>query len=266
MNELLDVNHLRSLGVAPKFFGLGFIQMKLSENRRIHFFHPDLRGNVGDEELHDHRYDFVSSILVGSITNELCEFTPIKGGGQIMSKVSCQAGVTVPESEVPVEGKVEPLANFTTSAGSRYFLPNTMFHRVHATRCVTHLERGPILKPFASVIRSRSAAAVCPFDVSMTEGQCWEIIADLVGQEAKPGYHLRKITKGVLGDASKIIEELDEFKEATEQGVTLMALLELADMQGAVEAYLAKHHPSINMNDLREMSNVTRRAFENGRR
>ena len=37
-----------------------------------------------------------------------------------------------------------------------------------------------------------------------------------------PGYHLRAIRKGKLGEVSKIREELEELEDATEQGVRIM--------------------------------------------
>lgn len=61
-----------------------------------------------------------------------------------------------------------------------------------------------------------------------------------------PGYHLRPIVKGVLGEPSKIREELDEFDEAMEQGVVIMAMVELADLYGAMEAVAARHFPQVN--------------------
>ena len=81
-----------------------------------------------------------------------------------------------------------------------------------------------------------------------------------------PGYHLRPIPKGTLGELSKVQEELDEALDAQEQGVSIMLMVELSDMVGALEAYLAKHHPSVTLEDLRKMAAVTRRAFESGRR
>ena len=80
------------------------------------------------------------------------------------------------------------------------------------------------------------------------------------------GYHIRNIEKGTLGEADKIREETEEFIDAVEQGVALMALVELSDLYGAIEAYLEKNHPSLTITDLREMSAVTKRAFKNGRR
>lgn len=83
---------------------------------------------------------------------------------------------------------------------------------------------------------------------------------------SKPGYHLKKIKKGTLGEISKIREEIEELEDATAQGVKIMALVELADLYGSIELYLKKHHPSISMEDLKKMSEVTQRAFKNGKR
>lgn len=84
--------------------------------------------------------------------------------------------------------------------------------------------------------------------------------------ETPPGYHLKVIPKGDLGELSKIQEELDEAVDAEEQGVSVMVLVELSDLVGAVEAYLAKHHPGTTLEDLQKMAAVTRRAFQSGRR
>lgn len=48
---------------------------------------------------------------------------------------------------------------------------------------------------------------------------------------------MTSIPKGVLGQASKIEEELLEYLDACEQGCVLMALNELADVMGAMRAY-----------------------------
>lgn len=81
-----------------------------------------------------------------------------------------------------------------------------------------------------------------------------------------PGYHLVDIPKGVLGESSKIAEELAELQDAEGQGDRIMALVELADLYGAVELYLAKQYPGMSMDDLKKFSATTRRAFQNGRR
>lgn len=81
-----------------------------------------------------------------------------------------------------------------------------------------------------------------------------------------PGYHIRAIAPGTHGEPSKIMEEAEEFIDAVEQGVSLMALQELSDLYGAMEAYLRIYHPSVTMNDLAAMAAVTQRAFDYGHR
>ncbi len=82
----------------------------------------------------------------------------------------------------------------------------------------------------------------------------------------KPGYHLRDIPKGTIGESNKILEEVLELQDAEAQECKIMELVELSDLMGAVALYLEKHHPSTTIEDLIIMSRITRRAFENGRR
>lgn len=82
----------------------------------------------------------------------------------------------------------------------------------------------------------------------------------------RPGYHLAAIDKGKRGEPSKIAEECAEFIDAIDQDCAIMALVELSDLYGAMRAYLTKHHPSVTMDDLRVMNDITERAFRNGRR
>ena len=81
-----------------------------------------------------------------------------------------------------------------------------------------------------------------------------------------PGYHLTEIKKGVIGDSSKISEEVAELIDAEQQGCKIMALVELSDLYGAMEAYLSKNFQDITMDDLKSMSKITVRAFLNGHR
>jgi phosphoribosyl-ATP pyrophosphohydrolase len=80
----------------------------------------------------------------------------------------------------------------------------------------------------------------------------------------KYGYHVTKIEKGILGDVSKVEEELAEYKDAMKQGSEIMAVVELADVYGALEALCEKHN--LTMKDLKKFSKITKRAFRNGHR
>lgn len=85
-------------------------------------------------------------------------------------------------------------------------------------------------------------------------------------RDKKPGYHKREIAKREFGTLGKITEELEELADAKEQGVKIMELVELSDLIGAIEGYLENNHPGISLQDLIAMSEVTKRAFKNGRR
>ena len=80
------------------------------------------------------------------------------------------------------------------------------------------------------------------------------------------GYHLRPIKKGRLGELTKLLEEIEEAIEAQEQLNPILVLCELADLIGALKAYLAQHHPSISVQALTTMAAATARAFQSGER
>lgn len=80
------------------------------------------------------------------------------------------------------------------------------------------------------------------------------------------GYHLRKIKKGKLGESSKLMEEVLELMDAEKQDCKIMSLLELSDLIGAIELYLTQHFPDFTLEDLKTMSDITKRAFESGAR
>jgi hypothetical protein len=81
-----------------------------------------------------------------------------------------------------------------------------------------------------------------------------------------PGYHLATIHKGELGEVSKILEEIEELIDAEAQGCRVMAIVELADIVGAINAYLEKRSYGITIADLEIMASITKRAFVNGHR
>lgn len=80
----------------------------------------------------------------------------------------------------------------------------------------------------------------------------------------KCGYHTHEIKKGVLGSLTKIQEELDELKDAEEQKSKILIMVELSDLYGAIEEYTKPLN--ISMEDLKTFSDITKRAFKNGRR
>ena len=80
------------------------------------------------------------------------------------------------------------------------------------------------------------------------------------------GYHKKAITKGRIGEISKIEEELEELKDAVEQNAKIMELVEISDLILAIELYLNRYHPSTSLGDVLKMKELTKGAFKDGSR
>lgn len=62
------------------------------------------------------------------------------------------------------------------------------------------------------------------------------------------------IKPGFFGHPSKISEQTARFIAIVDQGGSeLAALVELAGLYRAIQGYLAVHHPSLSLDDLRKM-------------
>ena len=274
-NKLLDIDVLRGYGVTPEYFGLGMIQLKISDTSRLHFYHDDLPVLV--DEPHNHRYPFHSSVLNGSLYQEIFEFVPETYDkllydnqcSHVMAEVSCDPAK--PGTRIIAKGGCRSMMATNHLKGSSYWISADTFHTVLAAdNCITLLDRNAKAeKEFASVIRAQDSVPVCPFSAPINEEECWRLIEDMLPKKKKKkkfGYHLADIPKGEIGEANKLVEEALEVLDAHEQGVKIMAMHELSDLYGAMERYREKYHPELSMDDIRDMYLVTRRAFDSGRR
>jgi hypothetical protein len=96
------------------------------------------------------------------------------------------------------------------------------------------------------------------------------------------GYHIADIPKGILGEISKIEEEIAEYKDARAQDSKIMMAVELADLYGAISAYKGVQGTEwseavgfmldeakklgLSEYDLMVFSKITERAFKSGAR
>lgn len=77
-------------------------------------------------------------------------------------------------------------------------------------------------------------------------------------------YHKSKITKGILGEFSKIKEEFEELEDANLQKNPVLEICEMCDLIGAIELYASKF--SLTLEDLIKMKCSTENAFKSGSR
>lgn len=268
----MTIDNLKSYGVDPAYFGLGFIQLKLTHLERLHFYHDELP--ILTEEPHDHRYGFFSYILHGQFEQTLYHAAGDLNGTHLMSYEDCGAAKNT-LSKSPSNVRIKEIFSAVYQAGDQYRIEADTLHTVRGiNNAITYLVRDHPHKNFAGVVRKIGAEPVCPFSQPIAVGRCWDMIEEMLGLMPNnaqptvhaPGYHLTDIKKGVLGEVSKIIEEAFEILDAHDQGVKIMTQVEMSDLYGALDHYREKHHQELTMEDIRAMYAVTRRAFENGRR
>lgn len=79
------------------------------------------------------------------------------------------------------------------------------------------------------------------------------------------GYHKNSITKGQVGDWTKIREEYEEFIDAVEDEDPILQLCEMADLIGAIAMY-SRQRFGIGLEDVIKFSDKTAEAFQEGSR
>ena len=162
------------------FFGLGFIQIKLNDTQRVHFYHSAIPPFV--EEPHNHRYNFISHVLKGRMTNTLYERA--EGAGTMQKgvlDVTCKKDDMTSITDDALVG-FERVGQIVTAAGSSYYLNSETFHTVKtSSKCITFIERGIPKKQHAQVIRTiADEDRLCPFSRPMAEDAMWDIVRDCI--------------------------------------------------------------------------------------
>jgi hypothetical protein len=133
---------------------------------------------VGEEEIHNHRYDFKSYVLAGEFEQEMFMIEP--GETHVLEQESCKAGV-MPETK-STNVTMRRISTQKFAAGSIYTVTHDLFHRVEADYAITLIERGPVIKEFADVVRFKEAEKVCPFSKQISEEELWEMVEDMLNK------------------------------------------------------------------------------------
>lgn len=173
----IDINFLKNNHQMIHFFGLGFVQLKLDNQLRMHFYHPDIKPITPDEEIHNHRYDFISNIIAGSFSQELFKVT--SGDSDFyMIEENCKSEKLVDPVKVPVI--ITSLGFNHYKAGDSYTCVTSDFHRVKTDFAITRLYRGQIMSDNALVIKNKNDESICPFSKQLSNNECWEIIESCI--------------------------------------------------------------------------------------
>lgn len=158
------------------FFGLGFIQVKISDTQRYHFYTNRIPRYV--EHPHNHRYSFQSEILCGNLNEILYE--PIYGDTHFISTSNCMPKNSN-DLNIKVPVGLKQRESITHKTGEVYVRIPTDIHTVEATEdTITFLTKTsePIFKE-AFFIYEKNDEPLCPFSKKYDESELWGIVKEM---------------------------------------------------------------------------------------
>lgn len=175
--DALDINYLKANAKKIHFFGLGFIQIKISDTHRVHVYTDKFQTTAMEEEIHNHRYQFNSAILKGALTQKVYDVHNDKEGEYLLTQESCNPEVVVQDRRaVFCDIKLTQIHHFT--AGAAYWTAANTFHKVESKNAVTFITRGGYEKTEADVIYHHTKLTTCPFSVKVPEEQLWAVVEE----------------------------------------------------------------------------------------
>jgi hypothetical protein len=177
------VDFLREHHTTIHFFGLGFVQVKMDDDSRYHFYHPSLPAFT--ENPHNHRYHFTSTVLRGGLRNHIWKVVVHSTEGDVPAVIryeSCDPKIMAPRGDSPPVRALK-VSTFDTFAGSSYYMDENTFHQVErlgSGPCVTHLVRGPKVDPLARVVCLEGKDDICPFSRNLSDDDLWTIVRESI--------------------------------------------------------------------------------------
>jgi hypothetical protein len=177
--HLLNIDNLKKDYLSISYFGLGWIQLKLTQNTRLHFYTNLLPKTADSEELHNHRYSFSSKILKGKFVQELWDVQSDPLGDWIMSRESCNPNIIIDPCSERVS--LEKVFEKSYHRNDSYFIDYRTFHKVSADEgTITFLERTLYKSEWAQVIHHKDKVLTCPHSITLPESKLWELVDNII--------------------------------------------------------------------------------------
>ena len=170
----IDLEWLKKNNERIYYFGLGFIQVKINDKYRLHFY-TDKLPTITDNP-HNHRYDFHSFILKGEIKNIMYKVR--KGSRYILENESCNESIKAPLESKEVDIVEDGYEIY--KKGDSYFMNYKDFHVVESNNCITLLKRSDYKQEYAQVINKKEENSTCPFSIKEDDDVLWNIIGDML--------------------------------------------------------------------------------------
>jgi len=169
--------------------GLGFIQVKLPGNQRLHVWHPDLprRQCFDHSSIHNHRFSFQSTVIVGEQVNRRYLIAPDpEGTHDLISHDGPRSEKGGRMSFVTGRVAVQALSDETYGPGETYFMPELAYHETPNSGVVVTLMRklseGVV---HASSLITHGETFDQDFDrFQMSESGLWGVVIDALQSAA----------------------------------------------------------------------------------
>ncbi len=137
------MDEIKATDQEPRFHGIGFTQLYLSERRRLHVWHPDLPATISNGLIHDHSWIMNSQILKGCILHKKYHFEFGEGNESVWTPPPKHAGIHAAWFHHG-SGKLIQDDIYGLAASSQYIFPAGEFHTVTFEEIsVTVVEKTP---------------------------------------------------------------------------------------------------------------------------
>jgi len=173
---LPTIEYLKENNTGIYYFGLGFIQVKMGDDVRYNFYHPELTPKfVEGEEIHTHPYDFKSEILKGCLEEDLFDIVPRSSGRWDFCKIDCKGNN---EKLFPCDVALSTV--FFHLEGEVYERDYATLHSVSVTEpTITKFTKGERYgKAFA--IMPKDQEECTPFIHDRHPQVCWDIVEEIL--------------------------------------------------------------------------------------
>lgn len=190
MTIKIDLGALRASGRRPRVHGNGFLQLDLDPGRRLHVWgHPAVPRQEVSTAIHNHRFNFESTILVGRVFNLVytaevvhgdaithSAYKPVTRDGEdtelVPCSVPCGAGLKVYLNHVQV-----------LNPGQTYMMMGSVFHETTSDRpsatVMTKLGSCPQVEvPWVLVPAGMTPDNEFHRDRVMSEVDMWSVLYD----------------------------------------------------------------------------------------
>jgi hypothetical protein len=184
--DIPPLQWFKEAALQAHYFGLGFIQIKVSESERWHFYTDALPGVVGEEEVHNHRYPFISQVMSGELRSDI--WLEERGNTHELYNVSCKPGET---QELVRQCSIRHAMQVGLTRGGSYWLDLNTFHQVSSNHAITRLTRATSEhRTRAQVIRLLGRPAVCPFSSSLSVEELWPVVERSLRVASRSSYRV----------------------------------------------------------------------------